>query len=106
VVAMIVVGVAVIPPYFSNYQFQDDLKQEALASTYSTKSEDDIRDEVIKRARNFDIALDPKEVTVQRTGGLGSGSLYIEADYAVPISLPGYSFELHFSPSTKNKGVY
>ena len=30
-------------------------------------------------------------------------AVYVAADYTVPINLPGYSFELHFNPSSENK---
>jgi YbbR domain-containing protein len=95
-----------IPPFFSNYEFEDSIKTEALQSTYSTRSEEDIRTSVIKQARNYDIALTPKQVHVSRTGGFGNGTLNIAADYSVPIELPGYSTTLEFHPSTQNKGVY
>jgi hypothetical protein len=100
------VGVKLIPPYFSNYEFEDSIKTESIQATYSTRSEDDIRDAVIKEARNYDIPLTPKQVRVSRVGGFGTGSLNIEADYSVPIDLPGYSTTIEFHPSTKNKGVY
>ena len=105
-VVMGLVGFKIIPPYFSNYQFEDSLKTAALQATYSTRTEEDIRDEVIKHARNFDIALTPKQVHVSRVGGFGQGSLAIDAEYSVPIELPGYSTTLEFHPSSKNKGVY
>ena len=38
--------------------------------------------------------------------GFGTGSLTIEADYSVPVTLPGYSTTLDFHPSSKNKGVF
>ncbi|HSZ64292.1 MAG TPA: hypothetical protein VK828_21015 [Terriglobales bacterium] len=103
---LILVGIKVLPPYFSNYEFEDSIKTEALQATYTTRTEDDIRQTVIKQARNYDIELTPKQVKVSRVGGYGSGSLNIEADYSVPIDLPGYSTTLEFHPSTKNKGVY
>jgi hypothetical protein len=106
VVAMLIVGWAVVPAYFNNYQFEDALKNEALQATYSSHSEDDIRDAVIKRAHDFDIALTPKQVHVSRTGIYGNGSLLIEANYSVPVNLPGYETTLEFHPSTKNKGVF
>src|SRR6266851_7112034 len=90
-VAMGLVGFKIIPPYFSNYQFDDSLKTEAVQATYSTRSEEDVRDAVIKQARNYDIALTPKQVRVTRVGAYGNGSLSIEADYSVPVDLPGYS---------------
>ncbi len=100
------VGLKVIPPFFSNYEFEDYIKNEALQSTYGTRSEDDIRDTVIKRARDYDISLTGKQVKVTRTGSNGGGSLFIEVDYTVPLDLPGYSTTLEFHPSTKNTSIY
>jgi hypothetical protein len=100
------VAIKVIPPFFSNYEFEDSIKNEALQSTYSTRSEDDIRESIIKQARDYDIVLTPKQVKVSRSGGYGTGSLVIEADYSVPIDLPGYSTTLNFHPSTANRGVF
>jgi hypothetical protein len=28
----------------------------------------------------------------------------VAAEYSVPVTLPGYSFTLHFTPSSGNKG--
>lgn len=99
-------GIKLIPPFFSNYELEDSIKNEALQATYSTRSEDDVREAVIKQARNYDIALTPKQVHVSRVGGYGAGSLTIEAEYSVPVELPGYSTVLEFHPSSKNKGVF
>jgi hypothetical protein len=105
-VALAVAGFKIVPPFFSNFELEDSIKTEAVQSTYSTRTEDDIRDTVIKQARNYDIALTPKQVHVSRMGGFGNGSLTIEADYSVPLELPGYSTTLDFHPSSKNKGVF
>jgi hypothetical protein len=104
--ALALVGIKVIPPFFSNYELEDAIKTEALQSTYTTRTEDDVREAIIKQARSYDIALTPKQVHVSRVGGFGTGSLTIEADYSVPVELPGYSTTLEFHLSSKNKGVY
>ena len=106
IVMVAFVGIKVIPPFFSNYEFQDAIKNEALQSTYTTRSEDDIRDAIVKRAREYDIPLTAKQVRVQRSGSNGTGSLTIEADYSIPVDLPGYPMTLDFHPSTNNKGVF
>ena len=109
VVVMVIVAVLVfklVPPYFSNYQFEDFIKNEALQSTYGTRSEEDIRDSIIKHARDYDIQLTSKQVRVSRTGSSGTGTLTIEAEYSIPVNLPGYSTTLQFHPSSSNKGVY
>lgn len=103
---VILVGVKTIPPYFSNYELEDAIKTEAMNSTYSTHTEEEIRDAVIKQARSYDIALTAKQVHVTRVGGNGTGSISIEAEYSVPIELPGYSTTLDFHPSSKNKGMF
>jgi len=106
IVAVAFLGLKFLPVYFSNYEFEDFIKEEALHSTYSTRSEDDIRETVIKHARDYDIELNAKQVKVARSGINGNGSLTIEAEYSVPINLPGYSMTLDFHPSSNNKGVF
>jgi len=95
-----------IPPFFSNYEFEDSIKTDALQATYSTRSEEDIREIVIKHARNYDIELTPKQVHVSRTGSFGNGTLTIDAEYSVPVEFPGYTTSLDFHPSSNNKGVF
>jgi hypothetical protein len=104
-IAGIFVCVALIPPYWANYQFEDAIKTEALMSTNSAKTEDAIRDTVLKKARDLDLPLTKDDIKVQRVGTQGNGSVSIEAPYTVPVNLPGYPMELHFNPTTVNKGV-
>ena len=105
-IAIIVVGVAVVPPYWANYQLQDAIKNEALISTNSAKSEDAIRDSVYKKVKELEIPIDKEAIKVTRVGSQGVGSVTIDVTYDVPVSLPGYSFDLHFDANTTNKGVF
>lgn len=105
-IAVIILGIGFIPPYFSNYQFEDVLKNEALAATYSSRTEDDIKAVVLKKAKELDIPLTEKQVIVNRTGSNGAGTLSISADYSVDVSVPGYQTTLEFHPSSTNKGVF
>ena len=109
VAMMVLVGIVclkLIPPYFSNYEFEDAIKNEALQSTYGSRTEEDIRDSVIKHAHEYDIQLTRQQVKVIRTGNSGTGTLSIEAEYSIPVNLPGYSTTLNFHPSSSNKGLY
>ena len=105
-IMLAIVGFKLVPPYFSNYEFEDSIKNEALQSTYGTRSENDIRDSVIKHAREYDIQLTAAQVKVSRSGNSGTGTLSIEANYTVPVNFPGYSTVLEFHPSSSNKGIY
>jgi hypothetical protein len=104
--AGVYVGAEVIPVYFANYEFQDTLDSEARLGTYSTKSEDVIRDTVFKKAQDLEIPVVKDQIRVQRTGSAGSGSVLIETDYTVHVDLPGYPVDLHFHPQSKNKSAF
>jgi hypothetical protein len=99
------VGFKVVPVYFANYQFEDAIKNEALRATYSSLTEDDIRESIIKQARSYDIPLTPKQVHVTRVGSNITGSLSIDVEYSVPIDIFGFSTTLEFHPTTKNKSL-
>jgi hypothetical protein len=94
-----------IPPYFANYQFEDDLKNIAINNTYGTRSEDDIKDVIIGKARGYDIPLGKEQVKVVKAGPVNAGSLTLDVDYTVHVDMPGYPVDLHFHPSTANKSV-
>jgi hypothetical protein len=106
VVVGIFICVALVPPYWANYQFEDFIKTEALMATNSTKTEDAIRDTVYKKAHDLDIPLEKEKIHVAHVGSNGSGSVTIDAAYAVEVNVPGYPFTLNFTPSAVNKGVF
>ena len=107
IVAAIYAGFQIIPPELTNYSFQDDLKNIAMVGGSNPHESDQ---ELSGRGdqegrRNIQIALTPEQVTVQRIGTPGMPAVYVAADYSVPVSLPGYSFTLHFTPSSGNRGT-
>lgn len=104
IIFVIYAGFQIIPPEMTNYSFEDDLRNVALTGGANYKlSEEDLRTTVIQRAQEHQIVLTPEQVTVQRVNTPGAPSVYVAADYSVPVSLPGYSFTLHFTPSSGNK---
>jgi hypothetical protein len=105
IVGAIYAAFQILPPELSNYSFQDDLRTVAITGGANPRETDqDLMDAVIKKAQDHQIALAPENVTVQRIGTPGALAVYVAADYSVPVSLPGYSFSLHFTPSSGNKG--
>jgi len=105
IVVIIYAGFQIIPPELSNYSFNDDLKNIAMVGGSNPHQTDqDLIDAVVKKAQEHEIPLTPEHVTVQRIGSPGSPAVFIAADYSVPVNFPGYSFTLHFTPSSGNKG--
>ncbi len=104
--AVIVLGLFLIPPYFANYQFEDEIKTQALTLTYTSKTDEEIRQIIYKKATDMEIPITPQQISVERTGTQGTGSLFIDATYTVHVNLPGYPFDLPLHAGTKNKGLY
>lgn len=105
-VAAVILIATLAPPYFTNYQFEDVLKTESQMSTYTSKTEDVIRDEVFKKAQEMDVPITKEQIKVVRNGVVGTGSVSIDASYIVHVNLPGYPMDLHFEASARNKGVF
>lgn len=106
IVVAAIVLIKLVPVYVSEFELEDAIKNDALQATYSTKSEEEIREAVIKHAKDYDVQLTPKQVHVSRNGSFGNGTLQIECDYSVPLEFPGYSTTVEFHPSSKNQGVF
>jgi hypothetical protein len=105
IVAVIYCGFQLIPPELANYSFNDDLRNIAMVGGSNPRQTDqDLIEAVMKKAQEHDIPLTPEHVVVQRIGTPGAPAVYVAADYSVPVNLPGYSFTMHFTPNSGNKG--
>jgi hypothetical protein len=105
IVALFVGLFQVVPHMLANYSFSDDLKTVAMMdSSNLQKTDDDIRNDVMKKVREHDLPIEPKQISVQHINTPGLTAIYLAADYTVTVSLPGYSFDMHFNPTTGNKG--
>jgi Domain of unknown function (DUF4845) len=98
VVAMIYVGVKVIPILVNNMQFQDAIESTARYASVNRQSVDDIRTSVLKEAENEDIPITAQDIHVKGDGG----HVEIVADYSVTVNLGVYQWTLNFHPYAKN----
>jgi len=94
---------------FVNYELQEDLKDVASLSAAriglaAPSSDESLRADVIRRAAQLDIPLEPEQVMVERSGTSDAPAVEIAADYRVRIVLPGGSLLLHFTPTSRSKG--
>jgi hypothetical protein len=105
-IAAVVVGLfQIAPPMLANYSFTDDLKNITMVDSANLqKTDDDVRNDVLRKAREHDLPIDAKEVTVQRINTPGISAVYVAVDYSVTVNVPGYPFEMHFNPTSGNKG--
>ena len=89
----------------ANIEFQGDLHDLSTQvgiriGHYTPWSDDQFRAAVIRKAQDEGIALQPEQVTVQRSQSGTAETMYLAADYDKKITLPGYSFVMHFNPSS------
>jgi hypothetical protein len=95
----------------ANMNLQEDLRD--MASQAGThigfvppSSDEDVSRAIIRKAKEHGIELKAAEVTVRRTNaGEKTSTLYLAADYTVPVNLAFFSFSLHFTPSSDKKGM-
>lgn len=98
VVAIIYVGVKVIPILVNNMQFQDAIESTARFASVNRQTADDIRAAVLKEAENEDIPIAAQDIHVRGDGG----HVEIAADYSVTVNLVVYQWTLNFHPYAKN----
>jgi hypothetical protein len=111
VVALIMAAWQIVEPEITNIVFQDELRDSAAQIGWRTgvtpvNSDEELRNIVIRKAAKHDIELDPKQVTVRRSGTGEYTYWYIAVDYTVSVKLVAYSFGLHFNPTSKGDGKF
>lgn len=95
------VGWELIPPYFHNYQFQDDLDDVARINSYTHKTDEDIKALVIQKANTEGITLKEESISVSRNlDGMG-----ISVHYSVHVDLILHPIDLDFTANSMNKRI-
>ena len=101
-VALIFLGIKLVPPYISNYQFQDEIGSIARIATYAqAKTEQDVRNDVLAKAKELGLPVKEEQVTVAK----GAYGISIEVKYNVQVEVPGHTFNLEFNPASSNKMI-
>jgi hypothetical protein len=101
VAAGIYVGWNMIPPYFNNYQLQDDLDDIARRNSYTQTNEDGVKQIVITKAKADDVTLKEENITVTR----GPEGLGISVHYRVHLDMVVRPVDLDFTANSLNKRI-
>ena len=101
VAALIYVAWSLIPAYWYNYQFKDDLDELARRLSYTNKSAEDIKEMVIKKAASDNVALRDDEVTVIKAGA----EVSLTVKYRVHVDIIVHPVDLDFALVSYNKRI-
>jgi hypothetical protein len=94
-------GWNMIPPYFRNYQFQDDLDDIARVATYNVRSDEDLKQAVISKAKAREIMLKEDQITITRIAtGVG-----IRVHYRVHVEMIVHPTDIDFTADSKNMNI-
>lgn len=106
----VVVGVIFViwqfaAPELANIELQDDLHDlstQAASRTglTSPKSDEELRNIILRKAEGYDLLLDPEQITIKRSGSGADSGVYLAVEYTVPVHLPGYTRTLHYNPTS------
>jgi hypothetical protein len=84
------------------YQFQDGLVTIAKFAGTSISTDEQIHDDVVKKAKEYDVPVRSEDIKVHREGNV----VDITADYAVVVNfIGGKQKTFSFSPSCKEKSA-
>ncbi len=99
IVGSIYVGINMIPPYFNNYQFQDTLDEVARRNSYTSVTDDGLKEIVIAKAQADNIVLKPDQITISHTpDGLG-----LTVKYRVHVDMIVHPVDIDFVANSINK---
>jgi hypothetical protein len=87
-----------IPIYLAKFQFEDELA--SIAKFSADHNEDQLRDEVMKKAKEIGVPLQPENIHIIKD----SGHVVINTSYTVVVKLPnGKEVDFSFAPSSVKK---
>ncbi|MCU1309266.1 MAG: hypothetical protein JWO20_391 [Candidatus Angelobacter sp.] len=95
-------GWTLVPIYLASYQFQDSLVTLAKFSAAGVvpRTDDQLREDVLKKAKELDVPLTPEAIKINREGPQAE----ISADYTVVVDLiGGKKLTLQFNPTSRDK---
>ena len=95
-------GIKLVPPFISNYQFQDYITSVARTATYAQgRTEENIREEILGKVKELRMPVKGEQIRVVKS----TYGVNIDVKYNVVVETPAYTFNLKFNPVAGNKMI-
>jgi hypothetical protein len=101
-VALVYVGVKVIPVLVDEYQFQDSIQNIARFASVNRQDNAKIQKAIVTEAEKDDLPVRPEDIKVEGA----SGNVRISVDYSVTVDLGVYQWTLNFHPTATNNALF
>jgi len=101
-VALVYVGVKVIPVLVDEYQFQDSIQNIARFASVNRQDNAKIQKAIVTEAEKDDLPVRPEDIKVEGA----SGNVRISVDYSVTVDLSVYQWTLNFHPTATNNALF
>jgi hypothetical protein len=95
IAAVIFVGAQYALPVFYSFQFNDFVRQQVKFAGVGRKTTDDVRREVLDKAKEFSIPITSRDIHITRRGP----AFTLDLEYSWPIDLRVYKHDLKFHTS-------
>lgn len=90
-----------VPIKFNNAEFQDSLDDIVRRNSYGQKTDDDIKEQVVAKAKTLDIVIKADAVTVSRS----SDGLGIVVHYHAHFDFPVIPYDNDFVVASVNRRI-
>ena len=91
----------VVPPLVTNYQFQDVIKRAALHGSVESWEVERVENTVIEEGAALGVKIRREQVVVQ----VRQKFVSIDVNYFHPLNMLFFTYNLHFNPSSVNRGI-
>lgn len=97
--ALLGFGVLFAPTYLGNLKLQTYVAEITRRVDSQNATDDMLRQDVLKKARELDLPIKADNVHILRS----QGGLRVDVRYFVRVTLPGYTVDLHFYPGAGSR---
>jgi hypothetical protein len=101
-VAFVFVSIKVIPPYYSNYQFEDWLKTQVPFLMVNHTTDESLQAAIIKELGNDGVVITKDNIKIVQNNPRG---INVQIDYSVKVDLIFYQLNLHFTPEMNSQAL-
>jgi hypothetical protein len=100
--AFVFVCAKVIPPYYSNYQFEDWLKTQVPFLMVNHTTDESLQAAIIKELANDGVTVTKDNIKIIQNNPRG---INVQIDYSVKVDLMFYQLNLHFTPEMNSQAL-